>query len=122
MRPDTGCRNRGQGAAETGSWPATGSVSREEFIRNLSGMLGQRIEIVPMRLPDACACLWLGFTGLDRIGFNPDWPGHELTLTAHAIGPLVLGHCGAVRDGGQFACLPVRSRLACCDHDGLRSL
>jgi hypothetical protein len=88
MRPDTGCRNHRQCTAETESWPTTGPVSRDEFIKNPSGMLGQRIEIVPVRLPDACACLWLGFTGLDRIGFNPDWPGHELTLTAHAIGRL----------------------------------
>jgi hypothetical protein len=86
---------------------------------NLSGMLGQNVEIVPMHLPEVCACLWLGCTGLDRIGWNPEWPGHELTLTAHAIGHLVLGHCGTVRDGGQFACLPTHSGLTGREHDQL---
>jgi hypothetical protein len=93
-------------APTTGSQDAAGPFNRVEFMKNLSATLGQRVQIVPMCLPDVCACLWLGFAGLDRIWFNPDWPGHELTLTAHAIGHLALGHCGTVRDGGQFACLP----------------
>jgi hypothetical protein len=122
MSPDTGCKTRGQCAAEIGSQPAASPSCRDEFMKNLSVVLGQGVEIVPMRLPEVCACLWLGFTGLDRIGFNPDWPWQELTLTAHAIGHLVLGHCGTVRDGGQFACLPARSELTCCDHDRLRRL
>jgi hypothetical protein len=115
-------RNTREACVENGSPPTASLFSRDEFINNLSAMLGQRVEIVPIRLPEVCACLWLGFTGLDRIGFNPDWPGHEFVLTAHAVGHLVLGHCGDVRDGGQFTCLPVRSRLTCCDHDHLRRL
>jgi hypothetical protein len=122
MRSETGCKTREQFATETGSQPTASTFSRDEFMKNLSGILGQRVEIIPMRLPDACSSLWLGFTGLDRIGYNPDWPGHELTLTAHAIGHLVLGQCGTVRDGGQFACLPVRSRLWPCDYDRLHAL
>lgn len=122
MKPDAGGKTCGQCAAENGSQPSVSPFCRDEFMKNLSGVLGQDVEIVPMRLPEVCACLWLGFTGLDRIGFNPDWPGQELTLAAHAIGHLVLGHCGAVRDGGQFVCLPARSRLTCCDHDRLRQL
>ncbi len=122
MRPDIGCKTCVQRTEETGSQPTPSPFCWDEFMKNLSGVLGQDVEILPMRLPDVCACLWLGFTGLDRIGFNPDWPGQELTLTAHAIGHLVLGHCGTVRDGGQFACLPARSRLTCCDHDRLRRL
>jgi hypothetical protein len=122
MSPDAGCTTCGQRAAQTGSRPAASPFFRDEFMRDLCGVLGQGVEIVPMRLPEMCACLWLGFTGLDRIGFNPDWPGQELTPTAHALGHLVLGHCGTVRDGGQFACVPARSRLTCCDHDRLRRL
>jgi hypothetical protein len=122
MRSDTESRACSQFAAENGSRPTASPFCRDEFLKNLSGVLGQRVEIVPMRLPEVCISLWLGFTGLDRVGFNPDWPGHELSLTAHAIGHLVLGQCGTVRDGGQFACLPVRSRLTCSDYDRLRDL
>jgi hypothetical protein len=122
MSADAGCKARGQCAVEIGSQSAADPFCWNEFMKDLSGVLGRGVEIVPMRLPEVCACLWLGFTGLDRIGFNPDWPGRELTLTGHAIGHLVLGHCGTVRDGGQFACLPVRSRLTCCAHDQLRRL
>jgi hypothetical protein len=94
---------------------------------NLSATLGQRTEIVPLRLPQACAGLWLGYTGLDRIGFNQGWPHPArprdgITLTAHAIGHLVLGHCGSPRDGGQFACLPARADLAREDREQLRRL
>jgi hypothetical protein len=127
MSPDPGPATRGLCAAVTGC-PDTGSpFCRYQFMTNLSATLGQRTEIVPLRLPQTCACLWLGYTGLDRIGFNPDWPhpagpGDEITLTAHAIGHLVLGHCGSPRDGGQFACLPVRAELAPADRDQLRRL
>jgi hypothetical protein len=122
MSPDIGCTTHEKSATESEPPPHASPFSRDEFMKNLSDVLAQRVEIVPMPLPEVCACLWLGFTGLDRIGFNPDWPGHELMLTAHAVGHLVLGHCGDVRDGGQFACLPVRPRLACCNHDRLRKL
>ena len=123
MKPGTESKTCGVcAAAATDSQGATWPSGRSEFIKDLSDMLGQRVEIIPMRLPAACTCLWLGFTGLDRIGFNAEWPGHEFTLTAHAIGHLALGHCGIVRDSGQFACLPIRSRPTCLDHDRLRSL
>lgn len=122
MKFDTGGEIRGHDATEAASWTATSRFCRDEFLKRLSEALGRRVDIVPMRLPDVCACLWLGFTGLDQLGFNPDWPGHELTLTAHAIGHLALGHCGTVRDGGQFACLPVRLRLEPCDYDRLHGL
>ncbi|HXL95693.1 MAG TPA: hypothetical protein VN969_42780 [Streptosporangiaceae bacterium] len=120
MSPDPGYENGDQCAA-AGEFPdSAGMFCRDQFMEKLSGMLGQGVEIVPMHLPEVCACLWLGCTGLDRIGFNPDWPGHDLTLTAHAIGHLVLGHCGPVRDGGQFACLPAHAGLTDRDHDHLR--
>jgi hypothetical protein len=122
MYPSTRCTAREQCAAGTGCPEAASPFCRDQFMENLAGMLGQNVEIAPMHLPEACACLWLGCTGLDRIGFNPDWPGHELALTAHAIGHLVLGHCGTVRDGGQFACLPAGSQLTGCDRDRLRRL
>jgi hypothetical protein len=47
-------------------------------MRTLARRAGNRVELVPLRLPDACAALWLGFTGLDRIGYNQDWPQHEI--------------------------------------------
>jgi hypothetical protein len=81
MCSDTGCKICGQCAAEIGSQSAADPFCRDEFMKNLSGVLGQGVEIVPMRLPEVCACLWLGFTGLDRIGFNPDWTASGSTRT-----------------------------------------
>jgi hypothetical protein len=122
MDPSTGCAARSQCAAGTGCQLTAAPFSRGEFMNNLRALLGQEVEIVPMHLPGPCSSLWLGFTGVDRIGFNPDWPGQEVTLTAHAIGHLALGHCGSTRDGGQFACVAAHTQLTCCDEDLLRRL
>ncbi len=62
------------------------------------------MELASLVLPSACPSLWLGCTGVDRIGYNANWPEHEITLAGHTIGHLMLGHCGQVRDGGQFVC------------------
>jgi hypothetical protein len=77
---------------------------REPLTASLGRLLGSTVQLSPLRLPLACSSLWLGFTGADRVGYNPDWPDHEIGLAGHTIGHLMLGHCGDVRDGGQFAC------------------
>jgi hypothetical protein len=100
-----------------GSLQLPGQYDGEQFTRALAQRAGNRVELLPLRLPDACAALWLGFTGVDRIGYNQDWPQHEIALAGHAIGHLLLGHCGEVRDGGQFACT-----AGCLDADDRRQL
>jgi len=87
-----------------GSLGLRAPYDRQMFSAVLGKFLGSTVRIVPLRLPVGCASVWLGFTGVDRIGCNTGWPGHEIDLTGHAIGHLVLGHCGDTRDGGQFAC------------------
>jgi hypothetical protein len=77
---------------------------RDRFETAVGEQAGSTVELIPMRLPASCMDLWLGYTGVDRVGYNQDWPGHEIELAGHAIGHLLLGHCGEPRDNGQFAC------------------
>lgn len=76
----------------------------EEFTASVGRRAGSKVRLVPLQLPEACTALWLGTTGSDRVGYNGDWPVHEINLTGHAFGHLILGHCGEARDGGQFVC------------------
>jgi len=85
--------------------PLPDPYHRERFTAGLGRLLKGTVELVPLGLPMACSSLWLGFTGADRIGYNADWPEHEIELAGHVIGHLILGHCGEVRDGGQFVCV-----------------
>lgn len=95
--------------------------SEEDYAASLAAALGQDVEIGPARLPEPCVCLWLGFTGIDRIWCNQNCPGRVALLTAHAVGHLLLGHCGMVRDGGQFACVLPGTRLSCGERERLAS-
>jgi len=76
----------------------------EEFASAVGRHTGSTVRLMPLRLPEACAALWLGYTGADHIGYNPDWPADAIVLAGHAVGHLTLGHCGQVRDGSQLAC------------------
>jgi len=76
----------------------------DEFTDAVSRCTRSKVRLVPLQLPQACTALWLGDTGADRIGYNQEWPAHVISLAAHAVGHLALGHCDQVRDGGQFAC------------------
>jgi hypothetical protein len=77
---------------------------RERFTAALARHVHGKVRMAPAQLPAPCTALWLGCTGSDQVAYNRDWPEHEISLAGHAIGHLVLGHCGDVRDGGQFAC------------------
>jgi hypothetical protein len=93
-------------SAEAVRDPATAvPASIRQFRKSLANRLGTDVQIVPGRLPGACASLWAGLVQADRIEFNPRWPAPVIELVAHAAGHLLLGHCGQVRDGGQFASL-----------------
>lgn len=93
-------------AAEAVSDPAIAvPASIHQFREGLARCLGTDVQIVPGRLPSVCASLWAGLEQAERIEFNPRWPAHVTELVAHAAGHLLLGHCGQVRDGGQFASL-----------------
>jgi len=81
-----------------------GMCNAEEFADAVGRRTRTKVQLLPLRLPQACPALWLGFTGADRLGYNTDWPAHEISLAGHAFGHLALGHCDQVRDGGQFAC------------------
>lgn len=83
-----------------------------DMLSLLERYLGQSVELVRMRMPSAVACIWLGFPGLDRLGYNSEWSMPSIKLTAHAIGHLSSGHCGEVRDGGQFACISAPDSLS----------
>jgi hypothetical protein len=85
--------------------PSPDPYHRERFTAGLGRLLGGTVKMVPLGLPMACSSLWLGLRGADRIGYNADWPEHEIELAGHVIGHLMLGHCGDVRDGGQFVCM-----------------
>ena len=76
----------------------------EEFASTVGRHTGSTVLLMPLRLPEACTALWLGYTGADHIGYNPDWPADAIVLAGHAVGHLALGHCGQVRDGSQLAC------------------
>lgn len=94
----------------------------QALLSELGASLGGFVKIEPVTLPSACSCLWLGYTGTDRILVNPDWPGTAVAVTGHALGHLVLGHCGQVRDGGQFACAVRGANMATTDLDRLKRL
>jgi hypothetical protein len=93
----------------------------EDYAASLAAALGQGVEVGTTRLPDPCICLWLGFTGVDRIWCNQDCSGRPTMLTAHAVGHLILGHCGTVRDGGQFACVLTGAQLSLGERERLAS-
>jgi hypothetical protein len=95
----------------------TASNDLEALPRELSTRLGSVVESAPVHLPPACACLWLGFTGIDRIDYNPDWPGTAIEVVGHAFAHLMLGHCGEIRDGGQFACAVRGADMSSADLD-----
>jgi hypothetical protein len=76
-----------------------------KFRTKLEKFLGNDVQIVAMRLPFGCAALWTGLTAADRFAFNLYWPVRAVEMVAHAAGHLLLGHCGKVRDAGQFACV-----------------
>jgi hypothetical protein len=105
MAPDTRYARIGERCEELAALlRLRAPYQRQMFSAVLGGILGSTVRIVPLQLPVDCTSVWLGFTGIDRIGCNIDWPEHEIDLAGHAIGHLVLGHCGDARDGGQFAC------------------
>lgn len=95
--------------------------SQEDYTASLAAALGQHVAFSPARLPEPCVCLWLGYTGVDRISCNRDCPGWPVVLTAHAVGHLIMGHCGTIRDGGQFACVLPGAQLSCCERERLAS-
>jgi hypothetical protein len=95
--------------------------SEEDYAASLAAVLGHEVEVDATRLPEPCICLWLGFTGVDRIWCNQDCPGRLAMLTAHAVGHLILGHCGTVRDGGQFACVLTGAQLSHGEREHLAS-
>jgi hypothetical protein len=103
------------------SLAASEPFSDEDYAASLAAALGQDVEFSITRLPDPCICLWLGFTGVDRIWCNQDCPGRPTMLTAHAVGHLILGHCGTVRDGGQFASVLSGAQLSHDEHERLAS-
>ncbi len=100
--------------------PLPDPYHRERFTAGLGQLLGGTVELAPLVLPSACPSLWLGCTGADRIGYNANWPEHEIAMTGHAIGHLILGHCGEARDGGQFVC--TAGRLDDLDRSRIRRL
>lgn len=71
----------------------------------LGEFLHREVLIEPVHLPHAVACIWLGYENTEYLGYNQDWPVPAIELIAHATGHLSLGHCGSVRDCGQFACV-----------------
>ncbi|HXL93570.1 MAG TPA: hypothetical protein VN969_31955 [Streptosporangiaceae bacterium] len=85
-----------------------GPYDQEGLSAVLGRLIGGTVRMVAVQLPAPCTAVWLGCTGSDRIGYNQDWPEHEISLAGHTIGHLVLGHCGPVRDGGQLACTAAR--------------
>src|ERR1700677_5123582 len=76
-----------------------GPYDQEGLSAVLGRLIGGTVRMVAVQLPAPCTAVWLGCTGSDRIGYNQDWPEHEISLAGHTIGHLVLGHCGPVRDG-----------------------
>jgi hypothetical protein len=86
----------------------SGPYDQERLSTALGRQIGGTVRMVPVQLPAPCTAVWLGCTGSGRIGCNQDWPEHEVSLAGHAIGHLVLGHCGRVRDSGQLACTAAR--------------
>jgi hypothetical protein len=79
------------------------------------------VTIVPVRLPPAVACMWLGYEKAEYIGYNQDWPVPAIEMIAHTTGHLVLQHCGTVRDCGQFA-YALASGLDPVTRDQLRAI
>lgn len=99
------CQAQERVRAITGDQPSVGEFTVAKFRTKLEKFLGNDVQIVAMRLPFGCAALWTGMTATDRFAFNLYWPVRAVELIAHAVGHLLLGHCGQVRDGGQLACI-----------------
>jgi hypothetical protein len=82
----------------------TSKSALEQFGAILGEFLHREVLIEPVHMPHAVACIWLGHEKTEYLGYNQDWPVPTIELIAHATGHLALGHCGSVRDCGQFAC------------------
>lgn len=75
----------------------------EQFEAALHTAVQSDIRLVPMDLPKECPAAWVGDVTADFIGYPQN--GHvTLEAVAHAVGHLLLLHCGRIRDGGRFAC------------------
>lgn len=83
--------------------PGSPKSALEQFGTILGEFLHRDMTIEPVQLPQAVACVWLGYEHAEYLGYNQDWPVPAIELIAHATGHLSLGHCGNVRDCGQFA-------------------
>lgn len=75
----------------------------EKIQEVLQAAVQRDIRLTPMNLPQECAAAWVGGITSDYIGYpqNSEVP---LEAIAHAVGHLVLLHCGRIRDGGRFVC------------------
>jgi hypothetical protein len=83
--------------------PKSSMFQLEQFGVMLGKFLHRDVTIRPAQLPHAVACIWLGYDNAEYLGYNQDWPVPAIELIMHATGHLALGHCGSVRDCGQFA-------------------
>jgi hypothetical protein len=83
--------------------PGSSKSALKQFGTILGEFLHRDVTIEPVHLPQAIACIWLGYENAEYLGYNQDWPVPAIKLIAHATGHLALGHCGSVRDCGQFA-------------------
>lgn len=78
-------------------------VVPEKFQAVLKAAVQREVELIPMDLPRECPAAWVGGVTSDCIGY-PVNGRVMLEAAAHAVGHLVLLHCGRVRDGGRFVC------------------
>jgi hypothetical protein len=83
--------------------PGSPESKLKQFGTVLGEFLHRDVIISPVHLPHGVACIWLGYENAEDLGYNQDWPVPAIELIAHATGHLALGHCGGVRDCGQFA-------------------
>jgi hypothetical protein len=98
------CSIYGDDSARIEALSGTSKSTLEQFGAILGEFLHRDVTVEPTNLPHAVACIWLGYENAEYLGYNQDWPVPAIELIAHATGHLSLGHCGSVRDCGQFAC------------------
>jgi hypothetical protein len=89
--------------AITDALVATFPFDAEALATAVTERLGQPVQIIPRWLPVDSARKWTGPVDEDVIVYNADRPELAVAPTGHAVGHLLLGHCGQVRESCQFA-------------------
>jgi hypothetical protein len=91
------------------------------FHAALTESAGRCVQTVVIALPPGCAGAWWGREYTERICYTTRCPV-AAEVIAHCIGHLALNHCGAVRDGGRFACTFSPNRLTASSYKRIRGL